>query len=684
MRQQLTVDNNSSRLILFFAGYGMDCTPFSGLGKEGYDTMVVYDYTDYCFDSRQLGKYKEIVVIAWSMGVFFADRVIASDPSLPFTKTVAVNGTLVPVDDERGIPPSLFLKTAEMMTDEAVGKFYRRVCGGHEAMSRLMPEFPARNAADMKAELLSIYKTVVSSGHSHREDLWDEIFISSRDLIFPVTNMKRAWKEAGERVTIVEGGSHLVDFKELAGRVFVDKDLVGSRFSEASSTYDRDAEVQRMVADDLSAEAERRLPDGLRHNAKVIEVGAGCGMLTSRYLKYLDNCDIETWDIVPQPPVGHGSNLLTAKICDAETQIRQTESSSVDIMFSSSTLQWFNSPRSFIRQVARVLRPGGFAFISCYAKGTFAPFESIEGVNVLRYPSFGDELKGMAAVDIDRYSKLYTIWFPNAREALRHLRQTGVNALRRSPLSVPVTRRLMEGLTSPDGRASLTFNAQFIILHKTVEKETIFVTGIDTDAGKSYATGWLANELTRQGRKVMTQKFIQTGNVGRSEDIELHRLIMGQTTENEPWEDTAPVIFSYPASPHLSAKIDGTQVDLNKIDAARKRLEAQCDTLLIEGAGGLMVPVDEDLLTIDYILSRRLDVALVTNGRLGSISHTLLALEAIRTRGLKLRYLLYNAYFDSDKIIAEETRLYIQRRVAKDFPDTRFLIVPAICPAGCQ
>lgn len=211
-----------------------------------------------------------------------------------------------------------------------------------------------------------------------------------------------------------------------------------------------------------------------------------------------------------------------------------------------------------------------------------------------------------------------------------------------------------------------------------MDKETIFVTGIDTDAGKSYATGWLACHISRTGRRVMTQKFIQTGNVGRSEDIELHRRIMGLPIEGEPWADTAPMIFSYPASPHLAARIDNRAVDLDVIDNARRRLEAQCDTLLVEGAGGLMVPIDDNILTVDYILSRRLPVALVTNGALGSISHTLLALEALRTRGIRLRYLLYNAYFDTDELIAPETRSYISRHVAREFPEAEFLIVPSI------
>lgn len=211
-----------------------------------------------------------------------------------------------------------------------------------------------------------------------------------------------------------------------------------------------------------------------------------------------------------------------------------------------------------------------------------------------------------------------------------------------------------------------------------MDKMTIFVTGIDTDAGKSFATGWLANYLTGKGYSVITQKFIQTGNTGRSEDIELHRRIMGLDIAAEEYTLTAPMIFTYPASPHLAAKVDGKEVDTSVIDRAREALESRYDVVLVEGAGGLMVPVTESMLTADYITDRQMDVALVTNAKLGSISHTLLALEAIASRKLNLKYLLYNTHFDTDPVIAPETRSYLQRHIAAHFPSAQWLDIPSM------
>ena len=91
-----------------------------------------------------------------------------------------------------------------------------------------------------------------------------------------------------------------------------------------------------------------------------------------------------------------------------------------------------------------------------------------------------------------------------------------------------------------------------------------------------------------------------------------------------------------------------------------------------------MVPLTDDFFTIDYIASRQLPLALVTNGVLGSINHTVLSLEAIAARGLQLKYLLYNTHFDSDAVIAQDTREFIARYVARHFPDAEILIVPSL------
>ena len=209
--------------------------------------------------------------------------------------------------------------------------------------------------------------------------------------------------------------------------------------------------------------------------------------------------------------------------------------------------------------------------------------------------------------------------------------------------------------------------------------EVIFISGIDTDAGKSYVTGFIARRLMAEGKSVITQKFIQTGCNGTSEDIEVHRRLMGM--DMQPCDidrTTAPVIFTYPASAQLAAAIDGCDIDLSVIDAATQKLSEMYDVVLVEGAGGLMVPITDDFFSIDYARTRNLPVMLVTNSRLGSINHTVLSLEAIKNRGMHLHSVAYNHYYDVDPVISADSRGFVERYVNRHFPGTEVIDVPIV------
>lgn len=207
-----------------------------------------------------------------------------------------------------------------------------------------------------------------------------------------------------------------------------------------------------------------------------------------------------------------------------------------------------------------------------------------------------------------------------------------------------------------------------------------FVSGIDTNIGKSYATGYLARLWNEKGVKTITQKFIQTGNTEISEDIELHRKIMGTGLLQEDKEGlTMPEIFTYPCSPHLASEIDKREIDFNKIEAATNTISEKYDAVLVEGAGGLMVPLTRKKLTIDYIAEKEYPLVFVASGRLGSINHILLSLEAIKHRGIKLHTFMYNLYPEcEDKIIRDDTKEYIKKIISEDYPDAVFMEVPEI------
>ncbi|OQY04144.1 MAG: dethiobiotin synthase, partial [Bacteroidetes bacterium 4572_117] len=150
-----------------------------------------------------------------------------------------------------------------------------------------------------------------------------------------------------------------------------------------------------------------------------------------------------------------------------------------------------------------------------------------------------------------------------------------------------------------------------------------FISGIDTDCGKTYITGLLAYHLKQAKVKVISSKLVQTGCQGISEDILEHRRIMESRILPEDKSGlTCPYVFSYPASPHLSAKIDDSIVNLNTIRKSANKLLINNDIVLTEGAGGLMVPIIDNYLTINYIKDNGLPLILVGSSKLGSINHS--------------------------------------------------------------
>lgn len=204
---------------------------------------------------------------------------------------------------------------------------------------------------------------------------------------------------------------------------------------------------------------------------------------------------------------------------------------------------------------------------------------------------------------------------------------------------------------------------------------TYFITGIDTDIGKTYATGVLARHLLTYGKSIITQKLIQTGTTGDiADDIITHRKLMGvPPCKLDTNGTTCPITLAKPASPHLAARLADCVVDLEMIDEATARLSKQFDIVLLEGAGGVLVPLTDTVLSLDYIAKHDYPVIVITSARLGSINHTLLTLEAIKARGLRLFAVVFNHHFDTDGDISADTLAFLQNHVRENYPTALFL-----------
>ena len=209
----------------------------------------------------------------------------------------------------------------------------------------------------------------------------------------------------------------------------------------------------------------------------------------------------------------------------------------------------------------------------------------------------------------------------------------------------------------------------------------LFISGIDTGVGKTIATGAIAAQLLRDGRDVITMKMVQTGNDGFSEDLDAHRDMMGRRFPEDEQGLTAPQIFRFPASPDLAGRLENRRLDLPLITRCANELASRHELVLVEGAGGLAVPLDPELtLAADYAAQQRWPLILVTSGKLGSINHTILSLEAARTRHIPLAAVIYNYAPDADPIIDRDTPRTIARYLQAHPLDAPIVTLPKVTP----
>ena len=188
----------------------------------------------------------------------------------------------------------------------------------------------------------------------------------------------------------------------------------------------------------------------------------------------------------------------------------------------------------------------------------------------------------------------------------------------------------------------------------------LVVAGIDTGIGKTVATGLLARALAGSGMQVITQKIVQTGCDGMADDIAVHRELMGIGLQDVDLDGTTcPYVFSFPASPHLAAGMEGKSIEVMTIRRSTFMLQKRYELVVLEGVGGLLVPLNGELTFADYVRDAGYGLVLVTSPRLGSLNHTLLSLEACVSRGIEVRGVVYNRFGQADASIADDTRRVI-------------------------
>ncbi|MDR1004937.1 MAG: DUF452 family protein [Prevotellaceae bacterium] len=198
MKQVFIVQENHPALLLFFAGWGADETPFKAYRPQQADYMVCYDYRTTDFDASLLAGYTTMDVVGWSMGVWAASQVIgrllAGGTALPRCRMCrAVNGTPFPVDDGLGIPKEIYRGTLEGLSGASLNKFLRRMCGSADAYREFLAVTPRRPLEELREELIAIEEAARAT--SLPENIWNTALVGGSDRIIPPENQQRAWKK---------------------------------------------------------------------------------------------------------------------------------------------------------------------------------------------------------------------------------------------------------------------------------------------------------------------------------------------------------------------------------------------------------------------------------------------------------------------------------------------------------
>lgn len=163
----------------------------------------------------------------------------------------------------------------------------------------------------------------------------------------------------------------------------------------------------------------------------------------------------------------------------------------------------------------------------------------------------------------------------------------------------------------------------------------LFVTGTDTEIGKTLASCALLHAYAAQGLRVAGMKPVAAGlgAGGVNEDVAQLR---AASTVDAPYALVNPFLFREPMAPHIAAQREGAAISMASIVAAYEALSAQADVVIVEGVGGFRVPLTDALDGADLAARLGLPVILVVGLRLGCLNHALLTAEAVRARGLKL------------------------------------------------
>jgi len=192
----------------------------------------------------------------------------------------------------------------------------------------------------------------------------------------------------------------------------------------------------------------------------------------------------------------------------------------------------------------------------------------------------------------------------------------------------------------------------------------IFITGTGTGVGKTFITGGLAVSMLRQNINVNVIKPIASGGKVRNGSlVSDDALILQQAIGDKlPISVINPICYHAPLAPAVAAELEKSPLDLDKAKNSIKSLEKESEILLIEGIGGLMVPLSYDYLVLDLIKELDTPIIIVSDSRLGTLNHTILSVSAAKSRNVEIIGIILNCSLAEKPSLAEKTNPVVLKR----------------------
>ncbi|MFM0375857.1 dethiobiotin synthase [Paraburkholderia strydomiana] len=212
---------------------------------------------------------------------------------------------------------------------------------------------------------------------------------------------------------------------------------------------------------------------------------------------------------------------------------------------------------------------------------------------------------------------------------------------------------------------------------------SLFVTGTDTEIGKTFVSCALLRGFAREGLQAAAMKPIAAGAFelnGELHNEDADQLDAASTVLLPPAMRT-PYLLKEPAAPHIAAALENVALDMDHIVACHAQALTRADVVVVEGVGGFRVPLTATHDTADLAVALKLPVVLVVGMRLGCISHALLTAEAIAARGLTLAGWVANRV-DPDMTFPDENIASIREHLAREHGAPLLGIVPHLRPTA--